>query len=68
MTGSTRGYFREVPASDAVWTIRPTCRQDALGYCINFGPRMLDKYLSETLDIHLPNQCIDMSSHYYDRK
>ena len=39
-----------------------------IGYWIDFDVRMLDKYLIETLNIHLPNRRIDVSKLYYDRK
>lgn len=39
-----------------------------VGYWIDFDVRMLDKYLIETLNIHLPNRRIDVSELYYDRK
>ena len=38
-----------------------------IGYWIDFDVRMLDKYLIETLNIHLPNRRIDVSKLYYDR-
>src|SRR5262245_4324900 len=39
-----------------------------VGYWIDFDVRMLDKYLIETLNIHLPNRRVDVSKLYYDRK
>jgi DNA polymerase-3 subunit epsilon len=39
-----------------------------VGYWIDFDVRMLDKYLIEMLNIHLPNARIDVSKLYYDRK
>jgi len=39
-----------------------------VGYWIDFDVRMLDKYLIETLNIHLPNRRFDISRLYYDRK
>jgi DNA polymerase III subunit epsilon len=40
-----------------------------VGYWIDFDVRMLDKYLIETLNIHLPNRRVDVSTKlYYDRK
>jgi DNA polymerase-3 subunit epsilon len=39
-----------------------------VGYWIDFDVRMLDKYLIETLNIHLPNRRFDVSNLYYDRK
>ena len=39
-----------------------------VGYWIDFDVRMLDKYLIEWLNIHLPNQRVDVSRLYYDRK
>jgi DNA polymerase III subunit epsilon len=39
-----------------------------IGYWIDFDVRMLDKYLIEMLNIHLPNARIDVSRLYYDRK
>jgi DNA polymerase-3 subunit epsilon len=39
-----------------------------VGYWIDFDVRMLDKYLIDWLNIHLPNRRIDVSNLYYDRK
>jgi DNA polymerase III subunit epsilon len=39
-----------------------------VGYWIDFDVRMLDKYLIEMLNIHLPNRRFDVSKLYYDRK
>jgi DNA polymerase-3 subunit epsilon len=39
-----------------------------VGYWIGFDVRMLDKYLIEMLNIHLPNRQFDVSRLYYDRK
>ena len=39
-----------------------------VGYWIDFDVRMLNKYLIEMLNIHLPNAQIDVSRLYYDRK
>jgi DNA polymerase-3 subunit epsilon len=39
-----------------------------IGYWIDFDVRMLDTYLIEMLNIHLPNRRFDVSSLYYDRK
>jgi DNA polymerase III subunit epsilon len=39
-----------------------------VGYWIDFDVRMLDKYLLEILNIHLPNRRVDVSGLYYDRK
>jgi DNA polymerase III subunit epsilon len=39
-----------------------------VGYWIDFDIRMLDKYLLEMLNIHLPNRRFDVSKLYYDRK
>jgi DNA polymerase-3 subunit epsilon len=39
-----------------------------VGYWIDFDVRMLDKYLIEWLNIHLPNRRVDVSELYYDRK
>jgi DNA polymerase III subunit epsilon len=39
-----------------------------VGYWIDFDIRMLDKYLIEMLNIHLPNRRVDVSTLYYDRK
>jgi DNA polymerase III subunit epsilon len=39
-----------------------------VGYWIDFDARMLDKYLIEMLNIHLPNRRFDVSQLYYDRK
>ena len=39
-----------------------------VGYWIAFDVRMLNKYLSNFLNIHLPNRRIDVSELYYDRK
>jgi DNA polymerase III subunit epsilon len=39
-----------------------------VGYWIAFDVRMLNKYLFNTLNIHLPNRRIDVSALYYDRK
>lgn len=39
-----------------------------IGYWIAFDIRMLDKYLIEMLNIHLPNRRYDVSELYYDRK
>ena len=39
-----------------------------VGYWIDFDIRMLDKYLIEMLNIHLPNRRYDVSKLYYDRK
>ena len=39
-----------------------------VGYWIDFDVRMLDKYLIEMLNIHLPNPRVDVSRLYYDRK
>jgi DNA polymerase-3 subunit epsilon len=39
-----------------------------VGYWIDFDVRMLDKYLIEMLNIHLPNRRYDVSELYYDRK
>jgi DNA polymerase III subunit epsilon len=39
-----------------------------VGYWIDFDVHMLDKYLFEMLNIHLPNRRIDVSNLYYDRK
>jgi DNA polymerase-3 subunit epsilon len=39
-----------------------------VGYWIDFDVRMLDKYLIDTLNIHLPNRRFDVSGLYYDRK
>ena len=39
-----------------------------VGYWIDFDVRMLNKYLIEMLNIHLPNPQIDVSRLYYDRK
>jgi DNA polymerase III subunit epsilon len=39
-----------------------------VGYWIDFDVRMLDKYLIEMLNIHLPNRRYDVSKLYYDRK
>ncbi len=39
-----------------------------VGYWIGFDVRMLNKYLIEKLNIHLPNRQIDISRLYYDRK
>jgi DNA polymerase III subunit epsilon len=39
-----------------------------VGYWIDFDVRMLDKYLIEILNIHLPNRRLDVSKLYYDRK
>jgi DNA polymerase-3 subunit epsilon len=39
-----------------------------VGYWIDFDIRMLDKYLIEMLNIHLPNRRFDVSELYYDRK
>src|SRR5262245_31028496 len=39
-----------------------------VGYWIAFDISMLDKYLIEMLNIHLPNRRIDVSELYYDRK
>jgi DNA polymerase III subunit epsilon len=39
-----------------------------VGYWIAFDVSMLNKYLIEMLNIHLPNRLIDVSELYYDRK
>src|SRR5262245_803012 len=39
-----------------------------VGYWIAFDVSMLNKYLIEMLNIHLPNRQIDVSELYYDRK
>ncbi len=39
-----------------------------VGYWISFDVRMLNKYLIDMLNIHLPNEQIDISKLYYDRK
>lgn len=39
-----------------------------LGYWIDFDCRMLSKYLINTLGIALPNQQVEVSKIYYDRK
>jgi len=39
-----------------------------VGYWIAFDVRMLNKYLFNFLNIHLPNRRIDVSALYYDRK
>jgi DNA polymerase-3 subunit epsilon len=39
-----------------------------VGYWIAFDVSMLNKYLIEMLNIHLPNPLIDVSELYYDRK
>jgi DNA polymerase III subunit epsilon len=39
-----------------------------VGYWIDFDVRMLDSYLIEMLNIHLPNRRVDVSRLYYDRK
>lgn len=39
-----------------------------VGYWIDFDIHMLDKYLIEMLNIHLPNRRFDVSELYYDRK
>ena len=39
-----------------------------VGYWIAFDVSMLDKYLIEMLNIHLPNPQIDVSELYYERK
>jgi DNA polymerase-3 subunit epsilon len=39
-----------------------------VGYWIDFDIRMLDKYLIEMLNIHLPNRRCDVSRLYYDCK
>lgn len=39
-----------------------------VGYWIDFDIRMLDKYLIETLNIHLPNRRYDVSKLYYECK
>jgi len=39
-----------------------------VGYWIAFDVRMLNKYLFNMLNIHLPNMRIDVSELYYDRK
>jgi DNA polymerase-3 subunit epsilon len=39
-----------------------------VGYWVDFDIRMLDKYLIEMLNIHLPNRRFDVSELYYDRK
>lgn len=39
-----------------------------VGYWIDFDVRMLDKYLIDWLNIHLPNRRFDVSALYYDRK
>ena len=39
-----------------------------VGYWIAFDVSMLNKYLIEMLNIHLPNPQIDVSELYYDRK
>src|SRR5262245_42050672 len=39
-----------------------------VGYWIDFDIHMLDKYLIEMLNIHLPNRRFDVSKLYYDRK
>ena len=39
-----------------------------VGYWIDFDVRMLDKYLIEKLNIHLPNRQVDISRLYYQRK
>lgn len=39
-----------------------------VGYWIDFDIRMLDKYLIEMLNIHLPNRRYDVSKLYYDCK
>ena len=39
-----------------------------VGYWIDFDMRMLDKYLIDWLNIHLPNRRYDVSELYYDRK
>jgi DNA polymerase-3 subunit epsilon len=39
-----------------------------VGYWIGFDVRMLDKYLIEMLNIHLPNRQVDISRLYYRRK
>jgi DNA polymerase III subunit epsilon len=39
-----------------------------VGYWIAFDIGMLDKYLIEMLNIHLPNRRFDVSKLYYDRK
>jgi DNA polymerase III subunit epsilon len=39
-----------------------------VGYWIDFDVRMLDKYLIDWLNIHLPNRRFDVSKLYYNRK
>jgi DNA polymerase-3 subunit epsilon len=39
-----------------------------VGYWIGFDVRMLNKYLIEMLNIHLPNRQLDISRLYYHRK
>jgi DNA polymerase III subunit epsilon len=39
-----------------------------VGYWVAFDVRMVNKYLFNDLNVHLPNKLIDISELYYDRK
>jgi DNA polymerase-3 subunit epsilon len=64
---------KDVEGGRSIWDVLPELlhfigSRPLVGYWIDFDARMLDKYLIEMLNIHLPNRRFDVSKLYYDRK